>query len=874
MKIKENTINKIKKYKITKNGLLENDRHFLINKLGFHNLSQSNLLQLKEKSNNIICKKKNSSPFIKNEVEKLNKSSIIKIKKYNSNSHNNKKKKEDEKNIKNIKNNNISNNSSKEIINEFNKKKDIYKSNITLKINKFLNKNKVFSIWPIKPLINNKTVPNTIKVPNNKFSSKYGRNKNYINSFKTTATNSYKDIKNITSSNNMSEAFLKVKIQKRLKSKNINKLQKDKIIKSMNMTSLLNDVKNQKIKNKEQSYKIFNNNISINNNLYNDIKNQNKYINNKNNSHKNNLVIRGRNSKLNLNIVNKTEIINKKRNHSIQNKLVDKKSINADKNKIKNEVKKNFISESENSEDTKKESGLDLHKRFDEKLFINIDKKIIINEKESSNMKFKFERNNTYKKIINQYFNIQSDQNSINYNDKKNNDKQKHLNYFNNLIKKNSYEQNRILNDSNKNENFSSINENNDNINKNFQSSKILNHIQDIQISNDKNTAQTCATVVKNCKISKYLKQPKYNVSQRYISEQITFRSKSQNQNKKFKFIYDIIKENKNVVLIDIRKILKLNDISIFKLLSFSYDNYCSIIRSNSLLRNKINISLKNIFRPVIDDFNLKYKNFLNVLNFSFKPKTIIIGGKNLYLFNLIIQCQIVSKDVNKSYEIGCEYISLGKKYDSKWKFDVHKKEDIKIWICTELDVVNNAFKKFSYTSQVGSFCYQDKIEIQFNIFSKDNNIEPISIEWEEPIINNENPYFFQNSKYISSISFDQLRACEVETQILFWKFKLPNDDDGIVNDFKKIFETFFKIKSISYDVSKFYFFKFVTIANKKGWIKQNKFCTFDINIIDYEENIKNEIQCIYLINSNYYKRTMDIRIGTNVIFYIIDMKR
>ena len=35
------------------NGLLENDRHFLINKLGFHNLSQSNLLQLKEKTKSL-----------------------------------------------------------------------------------------------------------------------------------------------------------------------------------------------------------------------------------------------------------------------------------------------------------------------------------------------------------------------------------------------------------------------------------------------------------------------------------------------------------------------------------------------------------------------------------------------------------------------------------------------------------------------------------------------------------------------------------------------------------------------------------------------------------------------------------------------------
>ena len=63
-------------------------------------------------------------------------------------------------------------------------------------------------------------------------------------------------------------------------------------------------------------------------------------------------------------------------------------------------------------------------------------------------------------------------------------------------------------------------------------------------------------------------------------------------------------------------------------------------------------------------------------------------------------------------------------------------------------------------------------------------------------------------------------------------------------------------------------------MANKKGWFKQNKFSTFDINIIDNKENIKNEIQCIYIMNTNYYKKSMDIRLGTNVTFYIIDMKR
>lgn len=255
-------------------------------------------------------------------------------------------------------------------------------------------------------------------------------------------------------------------------------------------------------------------------------------------------------------------------------------------------------------------------------------------------------------------------------------------------------------------------------------------------------------------------------------------------------------------------------------------------------------------------------------------PKEVYINGQISHLFNLVIECQIMTKEVKKSFEIGWDYISFNKKYDNKWKFDVHKKEDIKLWLCTELDIVDNINKKFTYTSQVPSFSYQDIIKFQFNIFSEGNNIEPRSIEWSEPIISPAKLEVYQNVNYISSISYDQLRACEVETQILFWKKNLPEDDEGIVDNFKKIYENYFEIKNILYDESKFYFFKFETIANKKGLIKQNKFSTFDINILEYNDNIKNEIQCIYLINSNFYSKIMDIRLGSYVTFYIIDMKR
>ena len=877
MSTKENSLNQIKNIKISKNAILENDKKLLMYKLGFNNLSRSNLTEEPEKQN-ISNKNKNNTPNLKIESKNVNKSSsfLIKIKKRYSNINHFKKKKL--KTYQNIKrkenNNNISTNSSNERINKLRIKKPS-KSIINLS-----NNNKSYSILPIKPLINTKTMmSNSVNKKKSKEVKNNNNKKNNINSFKTTTTHTIKTNLTNGKKNSISEISFICQNSKLIKNfKNLKKHSIDKLSCTMNTPGLLAGLKNQKIKNKEKSYKIFNDNLYIKNNIHhnNNINGDNIKIKFKGRTGKNSPI---RNYRYIIDSFEKKNILSfsKEKNNEFINRNKNCKNkryssytqinyIGRNKNNI---LRKSIISVSnENSEDTRKESCLDLHKIFNEKVNINYDKSDVINEIIQKNMKLKFNDNNDNKmrnqnKLIDQ---------SITDNDNKNSDKQKHLNYFNNLIKNND-EPNKNLNDSTKNENFSSANENNDNTNKYYKSSKIVKYAQDLLCSQDKNSAQTCATGDKHNKISKYVKQPIYNISQRFILDDITFRSRNK-PNKNYKFINDVVIKNKNIPLLDIKKLLKLNDISIYKILSFSYDNYSSIISSNKFLGNKIKKSLTNIFQHVIDDFTLKYGGFLKLINFSFKQKDINNNGKINYLFDLIIECQIITKENKKSYEIGCDYISYDKKYDNKWKFDIQKKEDIKLWLCTELDFINNCFKKFTYTSQVSSFCYQDMVKLQFNIFSTGNNISPISIEWSEPIITDSKPYLYQNSSFISSVPFDQLRACEVETQILFWKKNLPEDDCGIINDFKEIFEKFFKIKNISYDISKFYFYKFVIIANKKGVLKQNKFLTFDINIIDYKDNIKNEIQCIYLMNSNYYTKTMDIRIGTYVIFYIIDMKR
>jgi hypothetical protein len=52
MKSIENSLNNAKNFKITKSGLLENDRKLLINRFGLNNLSQINSPKGKERQNN------------------------------------------------------------------------------------------------------------------------------------------------------------------------------------------------------------------------------------------------------------------------------------------------------------------------------------------------------------------------------------------------------------------------------------------------------------------------------------------------------------------------------------------------------------------------------------------------------------------------------------------------------------------------------------------------------------------------------------------------------------------------------------------------------------------------------------------------------
>ena len=339
---------------------------------------------------------------------------------------------------------------------------------------------------------------------------------------------------------------------------------------------------------------------------------------------------------------------------------------------------------------------------------------------------------------------------------------------------------------------------------------------------------------------------------------------------KEFKFINDIEIANSKLIILKISNFFKLKNYSMFHLLSFIYEYYTILIKINDFLAKKIVLSLKYVFSPVINDFKIKYNSILEVKDYYFINNKLISNKVHANTFNLIIVAKITTKNFNKSYEISCDYESNKKKYDYLWKFDIKKKKDITIWFDSEINYVKYNCKRFTYSSQVSSFSFNDEIQLIINIFSKECSLDPSSIKWSELNITNINNNNVDNYFY-DKTSFDPLRNCEIEKQIIRWK-NIKDNKKVIVKEFMYIFQKYFMINDLYYDKQKYYFYKFELVANKKGILRKNKLLSFDINIIDIDENLKNELQCIFLINSNTYFNKIDIRIGTKVTFYLSEM--
>jgi hypothetical protein len=269
----------------------------------------------------------------------------------------------------------------------------------------------------------------------------------------------------------------------------------------------------------------------------------------------------------------------------------------------------------------------------------------------------------------------------------------------------------------------------------------------------------------------------------------------------------------------------------------------------------------------------MTYSSFLEVIDYYFENRKLLINKKNVHTFNLVIIAKVTTKELNKSYDISYNYISSNKEYDNLWKIDIKSKSDIKIWLHTELFKMNNYSNKFTYSSQISSFSYGDEIKFEINIFNEKQQINPESIQWLPLVITDNISNSFEANKFITNQKFDPLRCNELELQALIWEEVSDIDNNILLKDFINVFKKFFLIKNIFTYTSKHTFYKIKIIPKKEGIFHKNKYLFYGLNIIDYDQPLRNEIQSIYLMNTNYYNKIMDIRIGTEIIFYITDYK-
>ena len=180
------------------------------------------------------------------------------------------------------------------------------------------------------------------------------------------------------------------------------------------------------------------------------------------------------------------------------------------------------------------------------------------------------------------------------------------------------------------------------------------------------------------------------------------------------------------------------------------------------------------------------------------------------------------------------------------------------MWLSSELEKYNHRQRRFCYTSPISTFSKGDIIQLEINIFNKKSSINPFSIEWIKPVISISPDEIYQKTPIGNVIPYDPLRACEIENMIHLWRTDGISEKKKLLDEFKKIFSKHFKIKSM--------------VANSLGKIPKNAFTNFDIDIIPYESVLQNEIQTIGCLNSNIYTNNINIRLGTNVIFYLTEL--
>ena len=265
-------------------------------------------------------------------------------------------------------------------------------------------------------------------------------------------------------------------------------------------------------------------------------------------------------------------------------------------------------------------------------------------------------------------------------------------------------------------------------------------------------------------------KNPNYLISNRLINDEFND-SNYIGINKSYKFISKIREENQQIIQIKLKNFLKLNDYSLYYLLSFCYEIYNYLIKyTNKSISTKIKISFSNIFEKKISSFSKIYSKLFEVNNFFFEQKNFTKHKRTYPFLNLVISCKIITEEKNKSIEFGYNFLLNSKNYNNIWKIDIKKKSKVTLWVSSELEQFNNYSKRYCYISPISTFCNGDSFILEINIFSKNGAINPNSIEWTNPIIEDTTDELFEKKPVGKQVPFDPLRACEIENMIHLWK--------------------------------------------------------------------------------------------------------
>ena len=379
---------------------------------------------------------------------------------------------------------------------------------------------------------------------------------------------------------------------------------------------------------------------------------------------------------------------------------------------------------------------------------------------------------------------------------------------------------------------------------------------------------------IKNKKIQQLFSfNPKCDISNSLINDELN-NYHVVSFNTEYKFINKIREENNSIIRINIKPFLRLSDYSLFYLLSFCYESYNSLVfNSNRYISSKINLAMNNIFYNIIQSFSEKYKSVVKLLKFRFVQKNTIVHKRTVPILDLVITAQITSTEMNKCIEIGYNYTAKKKEFENIWKFDIKQKNNVVIWFSSECEIFNENVHRFCYSQPILPFFTNDTIELNINIYSRNGFVNPFSIKWNELKVEEAPGGFYQKSMLKCPYQFNSLRACEVENMIHFWRGENTFIyNNPLINEFKKIFKRHFKIEKVNYDVSKIYLYKIRMRAESVGKIMKNKFINFDIEIVAKEEEVHNEIQNLFLLNSSFSTNQIQIRVYTIIIFYLTEL--